>query len=193
MKRGLYVLGLVVVLVSLACQTLTRAIEPTQIPNLTGSKPTHIPTPTATPMPPVSSRLNGEDLPTLEFEPPTQDSSERSRPQLSGTMLSVDTEHFRVHYTLKGDDAVNEKDDNGNGQPDYVEDMARALEYAWFAEIEHFGWAPPPPDGKLGGDDKYDIYLGNILPDGYAGFTAPDDGHSNIGDNPRSGTIHENN
>ncbi|HSS98251.1 MAG TPA: MXAN_6640 family putative metalloprotease, partial [Terriglobales bacterium] len=192
MNRGLTVFSLAFLLVSLACQTMTQAFEPAEL-TFHGSKPTHIPAPTATPLPPISSRLNGDDLPVVELGTSKEDHTERSRPRLSGTMVSVETEHFRVHYTLEGDDAVAEADDNGNGQPNYIEDMASALEYSWFAEIDHFGWAPPPSDGVLGGDEKYDIYLANILPSGYAGFTAPDENHSDVGDNLRSSTIVEKN
>ncbi len=149
-----------------------------------------MPSPTATPAP-ISTRLNGEELPDLQFGPPQESTTERGRPRLSGPALTLGTEHFLIHYTQTGDDAVPSEDANGNQQPDYVEEVARALEYSWYAEIGYFGWAAPPNDGDLGGDGRYDIYLANILPNNYAGLTDSDRGQPMVGDNPNSLAIHE--
>lgn len=73
---------------------------------------------------------------------------------------------------------------DASGHPDYVIEVARAMEYSWFASIDHFGWAPPPNDNSLGGDERYDVYLLNILDENYAGYTDSDLGNSVIGDNP---------
>lgn len=134
--------------------------------------------------------MNGEDLPDLQFGPPEESTIDRGRPQLSGSGLTLGTEHFLIHYTQTGDDAVPSEDANGNEQPDYVEEVARALEYAWYAEIEYFDWAAPPSDEDIGGDGRFDIYLANILPSNYAGYTDSDRGPS-VGDNPNSPSIHE--
>lgn len=161
---------------------------PTEQFSFDGAKPTRMPSPTPTPL---SLRLDGEKLPDLEFGPPGESPSERGRPRLSGPGNTLDSQHFRVHYAQSGDDTVPPKDANGNQQPDYVEEVARALEFAWYAEIEHFGWAAPPSDGDIGGDGRYDIYLLNILPSNYAGYTDSDRGDSIIGDNPNSPGIRE--
>ncbi|MBI3158978.1 MAG: hypothetical protein HYZ26_05195 [Chloroflexi bacterium] len=139
-----------------------------------------------------------EDLPRLsplaeldlEFGPPGPSPRDEDRPALSGRPQSLDSEHFRIHYTTSGADAVSGKDGDQNGHPDYVEHVARALEYVWQAEIEIFGWPAPPPDGTLGGDERVDVYLVNILTDeeiaGYA-----DGGYRDtfVGDNPNTPVV----
>lgn len=175
---------------SLACQTLLG--DGASPLGLNEAKPTRMPTATPTEIPPLSVRLSGEDLPVLEFDPPGEDMEERGRPHLSGPGFTLDSEHFRIHYTFDGDDAVPDRDANSNQQPDYVEEVARALEFSWYAEIEYFGWAAPPSDEDMGGDDRYDIYLLNILGDEYAGYTDSDRRNSLVGDNPNSPLIEEN-
>jgi hypothetical protein len=178
---------LVILLSGLACKTLLG--EPAPL-TLNGVKPTRMPSPTPT-LAPVSTRLNGENLPDLQFGPPEESTIDRGRPRLSGSGFTLGTEHFLIHYTQTGDDAVASEDANGNEQPDYVEDVARALEYSWYAEIEYFGWAAPPNDGDIGGDERYDIYLANILPNNYAGNTDSDRGQNAMSDNPNSPEIQE--
>lgn len=43
-------------------------------------------------------------------------------------MRFVATAHFRIFYTMSGEDAVQVDDANGNALPDYVEEVAKALE-----------------------------------------------------------------
>jgi len=159
--------------------------------SLNETKPTRVPSATPTALPPISLRLSGEDLPILEFGLRGEDVQERGRPRLSGDGFTLDSEHFRIHYTLNGDDAVPERDANSNSHPDYVEEVARALEFAWYAEIEYFGWAAPPSDEIMGGNERYDIYLLNILGDDYAGYTDSDLRDAVVGDNPNSSLIEE--
>src|SRR5690349_8195921 len=94
------------------------------------------------------------------------------------------TDHFLVHYTLDGKDGVDQTDTDASGIPDYVESVGEAMEYSWDVEINQMGWDAPPPDAGEGGDDRLDVYLENILDDGYAGLT--DTEGSSIGDNPNS-------
>lgn len=175
-------------LATLACKTVMGTPPFGESLTLEEAKPTLQPTLSAqfdTP------RLSGEDLPVLQFDPPIEERSEAGRPDLSGEMWALDSEHFRVHYTYDGEDGVPDEDENANEQPDYVEEVARALEYSWTTQIDYFGWAPPPPDAGLGDDDRYDVYLQNIMDDDYAGYTDSDDGDSIIGDNPNSPNIRE--
>jgi len=81
------------------------------------------------------------------------------RPALSGPALSHATTHFKIHYTLHGEDAVSPADDNGDGLPDYVNAVAEALEYSWAEEVERLGWRSPVPDQGEGGDTRFDVYL----------------------------------
>ncbi|MBX3002419.1 MAG: hypothetical protein KF828_00595 [Anaerolineales bacterium] len=165
---------------SLACRTLLGAPEDATF----GSVPAVKATRTVSQAEP-SQRLDGLSLlPTLDPGPPGASRYEPDRPQLSGEAYTLDSEHFRIHYTLDGVDAVPAQGNHPSGQPDYVIEVARAMEYAWYGAIDHFGWAPPPRDGGLGGDDRYDVYLQEILSEDYAGFTESDLGASVIGDNP---------
>ncbi len=103
------------------------------------------------------------------------------RTTLSGPEVRLKTEHFTIHYTLSGSDAVPAEDADGNTLPDYVELTAEVMEHVWQVEVEALGWTPPPPDGNNGGDSTYDVYLLNIP--GYYGVTCGDDF---VGDNPNS-------
>ena len=131
-------------------------------------------------------------MPQLEFGPPGTSPENRGRLHLSGTALTLDTEHFRIHYTLSGEDRTPELDENNNSHPDFVEEVARALEFSWFAEVEHFGWPAPPSDKGLGGDERYDIYLQDLYgEEEIAGFTSEDDSVLSPLDNPNSQSIEE--
>lgn len=174
---------------SLACQTILGPDGPSQLVNtdLIKASPTPLPTPTPMPAPP-SSRLSGEDLPLLIFGPPGDSPRDSDRPQLSGTPQTLDTTHFRVHYTLTGQDAAPEEDSDGNGHPDFVEEVAKALEFSWYAQVEYFAWTAPPPDA-LGGDERYDVYLEDILDDHISGYTDGDYDSNPRSDNPNSERI----
>lgn len=132
-----------------------------------------------------SERLDGLAL-LFEIypDPPGPSPNDPLRPQFSGRAYTLDTQHFRIHYTLNGVDGVPPQTSTTKRHPDYVIEVARAMEYSWFAAIEHFGWSPPPSDNGLGGDNRYDVYLLNILDENYAGYTDSDLGNSLIGDNP---------
>ena len=105
------------------------------------------------------------------------------RPDLSGPVLGYDTDHFRIHYTLSGEDAINEVDENGNGLPDYVEAVAEALEYSWDQEIRTMVWRRPIPDKEEGGDSRLDVYL--EFQDTFYGYVETLEGY--VGDNPATG------
>jgi hypothetical protein len=111
-----------------------------------------------------------------------------NRPTLSGSVRTVDTRHFRIFYTLAGDDAVAIEDVNGNGIPDYVEAVAEALEFSWMIEVETLGWAEPPPDREFGGDGRFDVYLQD-LDFNIAGTAEGGQGQLFVGDNPRTARI----
>jgi hypothetical protein len=85
---------------------------------------------------------------------PFDDAQARIRETLSGPVLYYDTEHFRVHYTAEGIDATT---------PEYAQLVGQALEEARYYQVEELGWPAPPPDGLRGGDERYDVYLVNLL------------------------------
>ncbi len=184
-KTGFFLAWATLVLTSLACRTLlggARAISP----NIQPPKPS--PTSTETPAP-FTARLSGADLPDLDFGPVGDSPHDPYRPQLRDDPQTLDTKNFRIHYTLSGRDRVPPDDKNENNHPDYVEEVARAMEFSWYAEVEYFGWTAPPPDGDLGGDSRYDVYLEDILDDDIAGYTDWDYEEDEGIDNPNSERI----
>lgn len=188
-SRALYLTLSALLLTSIACRTLLGAPEADREieQNLR-------PTQQATQTRPVifSERLDGlQLLPDLTIDPPTLSPDDHDRPRLSGTMYVLDTENFRIHYTWDGEDGVPSAESTDSGHPDYAIEVARAMEYSWFASIVHFGWAAPPPDFGLGGDDRYDVYLMNIMDEDYAGYTDSDYDNPVIGDNPNSPLIEQ--
>ncbi|GAB4334435.1 MAG: hypothetical protein Kow00117_17970 [Phototrophicales bacterium] len=91
-----------------------------------------------------------------------------SRIELSGAVQYYDTEHFRIHYTLEGDDATT---------TDYVFAVAQALEDTYALQITTLNWAIPPTDGGRGGNDLYDVYVMDLVNDydgGDLGFNSPE-------------------
>ena len=105
------------------------------------------------------------------------------RTTLSGPESILQTEHFSIHYTRGGSDAVPLDDLDGDSIPDYVMVVAEVMEHVWDVEIRQMGWTAPPPDGGRWGNNLYDVYLLDIAP--YYGVTCtPPDGV--IGDNPNS-------
>lgn len=74
--------------------------------------------------------------------------------ELSGEMETLDTEHFRIHYTKTGEDAV---------QDDFLNAIAKAFEDSYHIQIEQLGWPAPPSDDTMGGNDLYDVYVQNLI------------------------------
>ncbi|HLF91712.1 MAG TPA: MXAN_6640 family putative metalloprotease [Anaerolineales bacterium] len=149
--------------------------------------PTPTPTPTNTPEPtPTATSIH----PTPTINPAALDDPDR--PDLSGDVLIYGTEHFLIHYTFEGRDAVASTDDNGNGVPEYIEAVSEAMELSWQVEIVQLGWAAPPSDKGIGGDTRYDIYLEDIFDDGTAGFTDGGYRDTTVGDNPNTPAIETN-
>lgn len=112
-----------------------------------------------------------------------QGDGEPYRPELLDEQ-TYGTSHFLIHYTLAGEHAINPVDADRNGTPDYIDQIAQTLEYVWQFEVDTLGWAAPPGDQGEGGDARLDVYLENILGDGYAGYVDTADGF--IGDNPQT-------
>lgn len=84
------------------------------------------------------------------------------------------TEHFCVHWVAEGLDAPEPTDANGNGIPDFVEEVQRVAEHVYSIENGKLGWRDPKSDGtRGGGSGKTDVYLKN-LGGGLFGYSAPD-------------------
>ena len=91
------------------------------------------------------------------------------KPDLPFSYVS-NNNHFRVHYTLSGSDAVDSVDLNRNGIPDYVDATAETLEYTYTIQIDSMGFPSPPNNGE-NGMDPYDVYLIDLSKQGYYGLT----------------------
>jgi hypothetical protein len=92
------------------------------------------------------------------------------------------TAHFCVHWVAEGIDAPDLADSNGDGVPDYVEQVQKVAEHVYSIENGKLGWRDPKSDGRNGGGGrgKTDIYLDQI---GGAlfGYAAPDRGQATKG------------
>lgn len=76
------------------------------------------------------------------------------RSEFSGVPQYLDTEHFRIHYTFQGSDAITQ---------DYLRELAAIVEEVWEIQIEQMGWPAPPRDILAGGDDRYDVYVLDLI------------------------------
>ena len=97
------------------------------------------------------------------------------RPTLSDSVDSPDG-FFRIHYTTSGNDAVYHAgvDNNGNGVPDYCDQVAQVMDAVYHYTFDTLGYPIPPRDGyESGGDDKWDVYLQNLSRNFY-GLTQSD-------------------
>src|SRR5690349_17632834 len=92
-----------------------------------------------------------------------------ARPVLSGSELtraSADG-HVRLHYTLTGADAVDAADvAPANGVPDAVDAAEDGLARMWAGFVDGDGWPAPAADGGVGGDDRHDVYVRELAPNG---------------------------
>jgi hypothetical protein len=91
-------------------------------------------------------------------------------------------QNFCVHWVAEGIDAPDPTDANGtadgDGVPDYVEQVMAVAEHVYSIENGKLGWRDPKSDGSEGGGHgKTDIYLANV---GGAlfGYAAPDRGQA---------------
>ncbi len=103
------------------------------------------------------------------------------RPTFDFTEYTYDTPegHFKIHYVREGENAVYnpDADYNANGHPDWVDTTGMVLEHAWDTEINVLGYNRPPSDihnpdtADNGGDERYDIYLLDLLSQNLLGYT----------------------
>ncbi len=84
--------------------------------------------------------------------------------------------HFCVHWVAEGIDAPSLADSDGNGVPNFVEQVLRVAERVHEVENEKLGWREPKSDGRRGGGrGGTDIYLSQIGGELF-GYAAPDRG-----------------
>ena len=92
---------------------------------------------------------------------------------LSGPELSLETEDFRVHYTLEGVDA---------SSTEYAQSVGDALQMVLEAQVDRIGWAEPVRDD----DGRYRAFVADA--DGSMGVTYP---VQIIFDNPNTSDVRE--
>jgi hypothetical protein len=91
------------------------------------------------------------------------------------------TRNFCVHWVEEGLDAPSLADANGNGVPDYVEEVEAVAEHVHAVENGRLHWREPKSDGRMGGQrGKTDIYLVE-LGGALFGYAAPDRGQASKG------------
>jgi uncharacterized protein DUF6055 len=89
--------------------------------------------------------------------------------------------NFCVHWVAEGIDAPKLTDRDGDGIPNFVEQVLRVAEHVHAIENEKLGWREPKSDGrKGGGNGKTDIYLSQIGGELF-GYAAPDRGQTRKG------------
>jgi len=69
---------------------------------------------------------------------------------------------FRVHFTTEGAHAVPDRDADGSGVPDHVEEVAALYDEAHAFYTAELGLDAPPtdaPEAEDGGDERFDVYL----------------------------------
>ena len=71
------------------------------------------------------------------------------RVSLSGPALAHDTTNFRIHYTIEGEDATT---------VEFAQLVGTTMEEVLQIQTG-LGWPLPPPDGTMGGDARFDVYL----------------------------------
>lgn len=110
-----------------------------------------------------------------EFSPQQQTllNSLLQRPTLPLSM-STPSGRFKIHYTISGIDAVPLQDVDGNGTPDFVEEVGLAFENSYTHEITQLAYREPPDDAGTDGPE-YDIYIQD-LGSRYYGFTQGEGG-----------------
>jgi len=87
------------------------------------------------------------------------------------TTYDVPGGKFRIHYIKKADYS---SDTNATDQSWVETDVAAVLDNV--ARVEHgtLGYTAVPTDGVMGGDNKFDVYLTNLLPYGFYGYVSDD-------------------
>jgi hypothetical protein len=84
--------------------------------------------------------------------------------------------NFCIHWVTEGIDAPMLLDGDGDGIPNFVEQVLRVAEHVHAIENGRLGWREPKSDGRQGGGrGKTDVYLSQIGGELF-GYAAPDRG-----------------
>lgn len=111
-----------------------------------------------------------------------EEAERRSRIELSGTPQRIETAHFRIHYTLEGVDATT---------PEYAQLVADTMEEVYAVQVVLLGWPTPPRDGLRGGNDRYDVYVMDLINSDVGGDLGFASAEFPAGDNPATERVEE--
>jgi len=145
------------------------------------------------------SEKTKDQLKTIGFNfdgPIVNRSSLDQRTEASGLDQTYDNGKFRYHYTTTGSNAVDDTDDDGNGTPDYIDNMAETFNYVVAVQLTMGSFTEPPSDGFYsaandnGGSEAYDVYVRNAGA-GVYGYVQPEYYANNNGNNEHSSGVQE--
>jgi len=146
---------------ALACQTVVPLDPPTPGAPTPGAATEAAATPSADPTEPAPTPTGSRPDITGRDHGVVQPAAGAGQYlDLSGQDRVYDTVHFRIHYTLTGEDAIPDTGAGPSGAPEFVLELGQQLEQAWAIVIDEWAWVAPPPDYGWGGNDLYDVYIG---------------------------------
>ncbi|MER3329175.1 MAG: hypothetical protein RIF34_06300, partial [Candidatus Kapaibacterium sp.] len=100
-------------------------------------------------------------------------SNEISREEMQFILITED-KHFAIHYNLTGFNAVDNKDLNANGIPDYIDSVAYYAELAYQKEVVELGFPFSELDSMSSGTPMYDIFIKELKNTPYYGAMQPE-------------------
>ncbi len=99
--------------------------------------------------------------------------NEISREEMQFTLIT-ENEHFAIHYDVTGFNAVDNKDINNNGIPDYIDSVAYYAELAYQKEVVELGFPFSELDSMSSGTPMYDIFIKELKNTPYYGAMQPE-------------------
>ena len=122
------------------------------------------------PQPRPTEAANGPPTTPTPTATPTRSRRRRNRRTAAATSASTGWPRASTPPSLD--------DGDGNGVPDFVEQVLKIAEHVHEVENEKLGWREPKSDGRIGGGrGKTDIYLSQIGGELF-GYAAPDRGQT---------------
>ena len=101
-----------------------------------------------------------------QLQPETQQilATQLAKPVLAA-QRSFTSEHFVIYYATSGTDAPLLTDSDGDGAPNYVEQVAGTFEEVYRAEVTQMGYRAPYMNSR------YAVYLRDLAAEGVYGYT----------------------
>ena len=98
---------------------------------------------------------------------------EISRENMQKLLITKD-QHFAIHYDITGFNAVDNRDDNNNGVPDYIDSVAYYSELAYQKEVVELGFPFSEIDSMFSETPMYDIFIKELKNTPYYGAMQPE-------------------